>query len=59
MIVRASAISAVGFGMARFKEMIKPGQKIDVAYQLTIDDYNKDPVLQLKLVDIRESVNGG
>ena len=52
-----SVISAVGFGMAKFKEMIKPGQKIDAAYQLTVDDYNKEPVLQLKLVDIRESVN--
>ncbi len=49
------SISAVGFGMAKFKEMIRPGGKVDLAYQVTIDDWNKAPTAQLKLKDIRLS----
>ncbi len=48
-----TAISAVGFGMARFKQMIVPGQKIDLAYQIIIDDWNKSPTPQLKIKDIK------
>lgn len=47
------SISAVGFGMSEFQPMIKPGQKVDLAYSLIIDDWNKAPVVQLKLKDIR------
>ncbi len=50
-----ASISAVGFGMAKYKGFIAPGAKIDLAYQLTIDDWNKEPTVQLKLKDIRES----
>jgi len=48
-------VSAVGFGMAKFKEFLSPGAKIDVAYELIIDDWNKAPTVQLKLKDIREA----
>lgn len=48
-----TSISAVGFGMAGHAEYLSPGQKIDVAYQLIIDDWNKSPTVQLKLKDIR------
>ncbi len=49
----AVTLSAVGFGMAEYKPLICPGQEIDLAYQITIDDWNKDPMVQLKLKDIK------
>jgi single-stranded-DNA-specific exonuclease len=49
------SLTAVGFGMSEYQDMIKPGQKIDLAYSLIIDDWNKAPVVQLKLKDIRIS----
>ncbi len=49
-------ISAVGFGMANCYDVLSSGVKIDLAYNLSIDDWNKSPVVQLKLKDIRVSV---
>ncbi len=49
------SISAVGFGMAEYKAMIQKGKKIDLAYQISIDDWNKAPTPQLMLKDIRVS----
>ncbi len=49
------SISAVGFGMAKYADLIRPGAQVDIAYELTIDDWNKSPTVQLKLRDIRES----
>lgn len=49
----AVTLSAVGFGMAEYKPLISPGQEIDLAYQITIDDWNKEPMVQLKLKDIK------
>jgi len=48
-----ASISAVGFGMAKYKDMVRPGGKLDLAYEISIDDWNKSPVPQLKLKDIR------
>lgn len=48
-------ISAVGFNMARYQGMLRPGEKIDLAYQIIIDEWNKEPTPQLKLKDIRMS----
>ena len=48
-------ISAVGFGMAKYSGLIKPGERIDLAYQITLDEWNKAPTPQLILKDIRES----
>jgi len=50
-----TTISAVGFGKAKYRDLIGPGQKIDLAYQLTIDDWKKAPTVQLKIKDIRIS----
>lgn len=48
-------ISAVGFGMEKFAGFIRPGQEIDLAYEVSIDDWNKAPQAQLKLKDIKLS----
>ena len=50
-----SSISAVGFGMAKYVDLVRLGCQVDLAYELTIDDWNKAPTAQLKLKDIRES----
>lgn len=52
---RNCLISAVGFGMAEYRSMVQPEQKIDLAYEITIDDWNKAPTPQLILRDIRVS----
>lgn len=49
------SISAVGFGMADYQEIVKSGEKVDLAYEVSIDDWNKAPTPQLKLKDIRVS----
>ena len=46
-------ISAVGFGMGSFKDMVKLGGRVDLAYTLSIDDWNKAPTVQLMLKDIK------
>ncbi len=46
-------ISAVGFGMGSFKEKVKLGSVVDLAYTLSIDDWNKAPAVQLMLKDIK------
>lgn len=46
-------LSVVGFGMGKYQRDLALGQKVDVAYELGIDDWNKAPVVQLKLKDIR------
>lgn len=48
-------ISAVGFGMAKYREMLRPNTDIDLAFQITIDDWNKAPTPQLILKDIKVS----
>ncbi|MDO8580842.1 MAG: single-stranded-DNA-specific exonuclease RecJ [Candidatus Omnitrophota bacterium] len=49
------SISAVGFGMAKFREMIQVKSVVDLAYTLIIDDWNKTPTVQLRLKDLRVS----
>ncbi|MDE2222525.1 MAG: single-stranded-DNA-specific exonuclease RecJ [Candidatus Omnitrophica bacterium] len=49
----SKSISAVGFGMGSFREIVRLGGKIDAAYTLSIDDWNKAPAAQLLLKDIR------
>jgi single-stranded-DNA-specific exonuclease len=46
-------VSAVGFGMAAFRDVVKLGGQVDIAYTLAIDDWNKAPVVQLVLKDIK------
>ncbi|MBI3602622.1 MAG: single-stranded-DNA-specific exonuclease RecJ [Candidatus Omnitrophica bacterium] len=49
--------SAVGFGMGTMKDKVKMGSQLDLAYSLGIDDWNKAPLVQLIIKDIR-TVNG-
>ncbi len=48
-----TTLSAVGFGMAKYRDMVSVGAKIDIVYQLSIDDWNKEPIVQLKLKDLK------
>ena len=48
-----NTISAVGFGMGSYKDMVKLGAQVDLAYTLGIDDWNKAPCVQLMLKDIK------
>ena len=50
-----ASISAVGFGLASYMDLLRQEQPVDLAYEITIDDWNKAPVPQLKLKDIRLS----
>jgi single-stranded-DNA-specific exonuclease len=53
------SVSAVGFGMAEYKAMIRIGHKLDLAFEISIDDWNKQPTTQLTLRDIRGSGESG
>ena len=46
-------VSAVGFGMGSFRDLVKLGGKVDIAYTVGIDDWNKAPCVQLMLKDIK------
>lgn len=48
-------LQAVGFGMGQYGDLVNGAQKIDIAYRISIDDWNKEPVVQLELKDIRET----
>ena len=47
------SISVVGFGMGSAFADLRMGQAVDVAYTLGIDDWNKEPQVQLMLKDLR------
>ncbi len=47
------SISAVGFGMASYIDLVKSGHPLDLAFELSIDDWNKAPTMQLKIRDIK------
>jgi single-stranded-DNA-specific exonuclease len=49
------SISAIGFGMAHYHALVAAADHIDLAYHLTIDDWNKEPTVQLKIKDIKVS----
>jgi single-stranded-DNA-specific exonuclease len=48
-------ISAVGFGMGSYEPIVRQGKKLDLAYEVSIDDWNKEPTVQLMLKDIKVS----
>ncbi len=48
-------VSAVGFGMGRYYDLVLRSPQIDLAYALSIDDWNKSPTVQLKIKDIKSS----
>ncbi|MDP8266057.1 MAG: single-stranded-DNA-specific exonuclease RecJ [Candidatus Aceula meridiana] len=47
--------SAVGFGMEAYRPLVDQGKQIDIAYKVSIDDWKKEPVVQLELKDIKEA----
>ncbi|MEI8011602.1 MAG: single-stranded-DNA-specific exonuclease RecJ [Candidatus Omnitrophota bacterium] len=47
------SVAAVGFGMSAEFADLRMGQTVDIAYTLGIDDWNKAPVAQIILKDIR------
>ena len=47
--------SAVGFGMGRYFDLVTRNSEIDLAYHLTVDTWNKEPTVQLKVKDIKVS----
>jgi single-stranded-DNA-specific exonuclease len=49
----SKTISAVGFGMGSFRDKVKLGSQVDLAYTLSIDDWNKAPTVQLMIKDIK------
>ncbi|MCD4780433.1 MAG: single-stranded-DNA-specific exonuclease RecJ [Candidatus Omnitrophica bacterium] len=50
-----ATLSVIGFGMAKYKDLLVTGKKFDIAYFLTVDDWYKEPTVQLRLKDIRLS----
>jgi len=48
-------LQAVGFGMGKYFDMVSSCPKIDLAYNLSVDDWGDDPKIQLTVKDIRES----
>lgn len=48
-----TTVSAVGFGMGTECAALRMGQAVDIAYSLSIDDWNKAPQPQVLLKDIR------
>ena len=48
-----TTLSAVGFGMAQYRDDLKSGAEVDLAYEVSVDDWNKAPTVQLKIKDIR------
>ena len=50
---RFQFLDCIGFGMADKFELIKDGQKFDIAYELEENEWNGNVNLQLRLKDIR------
>ncbi|HQL41200.1 MAG TPA: single-stranded-DNA-specific exonuclease RecJ, partial [Candidatus Omnitrophota bacterium] len=50
---KKTVISAVGFGMGAYQPLVAQGKPIDIAYTISIDDWNKEPTVQLELKDIK------
>ncbi|MGB9706578.1 MAG: single-stranded-DNA-specific exonuclease RecJ [Microgenomates group bacterium] len=44
---------AIGFGMANFFPQLSPEKSVDIAYNLSVDEWNGQRRLQLKLKDIK------
>ena len=47
------SFNAIGFGLARFQESAKPGSKVDAVFDLSVDEWNGNRELQLKIVDLK------
>ncbi len=47
--------SVIGFGMEDYLSIVSSGRPIDIVYEVSIDDWNKPPMVQLVLKDVRYS----
>ncbi len=47
--------SVIGFGMADYLSIVSSGRPIDIVYEVSIDDWNKPPAVQLILKDLKYS----
>ena len=47
------SIPAVAFGLAEFLPKLTPDQPVDIAYTLTVNDWNNEKKLELKIKDIK------
>ncbi len=52
---KADGLDFIAFGMGEWVSVLKPGQLIDLAYNLELDTYNGNNKLQLKVKDIHSS----
>jgi single-stranded-DNA-specific exonuclease len=50
---QGNVFSAVGFGMGQYQPLVEQGKVIDIVYKISIDDWNKEPRVQLELKDIK------
>lgn len=56
----ARAINAVGFGMGEYADYLNPGNLVDVAFSLDINDFRGAKSVQLMLKDIKKkTIKGG
>lgn len=50
---KKNVYSAVGFGMGSYQPLLEQGKPIDIIYSVSVDDWNKEPTVQLELQDIK------
>lgn len=57
---RASSclMESIGFGLGGYAHQLRPGDTVDIAYEVDINEWNGTRTLQLRLVDIREAGSG-
>jgi len=48
-----TVLPVVGFGMGRYADMLAPAAKVDIVYQIDLNEWNGISSIQLKLKDIR------
>jgi single-stranded-DNA-specific exonuclease len=56
IVQNTSSISAIGFNMARYLPLVQSRRPIDVAFTLDINEWNGNKALQMRVVDVRESL---
>ncbi|MCX5680987.1 MAG: DHHA1 domain-containing protein, partial [Candidatus Omnitrophica bacterium] len=54
---KKNVFSAVGFGMGAYQPLVELGKPIDIVYSVSIDDWNKEPAVQLELKDIKAGMS--
>lgn len=49
------SFNAIGFGLADFQKISQIGSKVDVVFELAVDEWNGSRELQLKVIDLKPS----